>query len=48
MPNAIIIATHVDVINHMTLSRKERRDHVEQHKIEDRVRIPADREVLKF
>ena len=48
MPNATIIATHMDAINHMTLSRKELRDHVRQHKIEDRVRIPADGEVLKF
>ena len=48
MPNATIIATHMDAINHMTLSRKELRDHVKQHKIEDRVRIPADGEVLKF
>lgn len=48
MPNATIIATHMDAINHMTLSRKELRDHVKEHKIGDRVRIPADGEVLKF
>lgn len=48
MPNATIIASHMDAINHMTLSRKELRHHVKQHKIEDRVRIPEDGEVLKF
>lgn len=48
MPNATIIATHMDAINHMTLSRKELRDHVKEHKIGDRVRIPADGEVLTF
>ncbi|CAN7403229.1 MBL fold metallo-hydrolase [Massilia sp. LjRoot122] len=48
MPNATIIATHMDAINHMTLSRKELKEHVRQHGIQDRVRIPADGEVLKF
>lgn len=48
MPNATIIASHMDAINHMTLSRKELRDHVKQHGIGDRVRIPEDGEVLKF
>lgn len=47
-PNAIIIASHMDAINHMTLSRKELREHVEQHGIQDRVRIPADGETLEF
>ncbi|WP_307718608.1 MBL fold metallo-hydrolase [Massilia violaceinigra] len=48
MPNATIIATHMDAINHMTLSRKELREHVKQHGIGDRVRIPADGDILKF
>ncbi|NHZ89668.1 MBL fold metallo-hydrolase [Massilia sp. CCM 8733] len=48
MPNATIIAVHMDAINHMTLSRKDLRDHVKQHGIGDRVRIPADGEILKF
>lgn len=47
-PNAIIVASHMDAINHMTLSRKELREHVLQHGIQDRVRIPADGEILKF
>lgn len=48
MPNATIIAVHMDAINHMTLSRKDLKDHVKQHGIGDRVRIPADGEILKF
>lgn len=48
MPKATIVATHMDAINHMTLSRKELREHVKQHGIGDRVRVPDDGEVLKF
>ncbi|WBS02304.1 MBL fold metallo-hydrolase [Pseudoduganella sp. SL102] len=48
MPNATIVATHLDAINHMTLSRKELQEHVTQHGIQDRVRIPADGDILKF
>lgn len=48
MTNSTIIATHMDAINHMTLSRKELREHVKQHGIQDRVRVPADGEILTF
>ncbi len=48
MPGAIIVATHMDAINHMTLSRQELKEHVKQHGIGDRVRIPADGETLAF
>ena len=48
MPDATVIATHMEAINHMTLSRKELREHVRQHGIQDRVRIPADGEIVKF
>lgn len=48
MPNATIVTTHMDAINHMTLSRKDLKKHVKQHGIQDRVRIPADGEVMKF
>lgn len=47
-PNATIVASHMDAINHMTLSRKELKEHVRQHRIGNRVRIPADGEVLTF
>ena len=47
-PNATIIAVHMDAINHMTLSRKELREYVQQNGIRNRVLIPADGETLKF
>lgn len=48
MPAATVVATHMDAINHMSLSRKELKEYVKQHRIQDRVRIPADGEILKF
>lgn len=47
-PGATIVAVHMDAINHMTLSRADLRDYVEQNGIEDRVRIPVDGEILTF
>jgi len=47
-PNATVVATHMDAINHMTLSRKELQEFVQQHGIQESVRIPDDGEVLKF
>lgn len=47
-PGATIVAVHMDAINHMTLSRADLRDYVTQSGIEDRVRIPADGEILTF
>ncbi|HCE6543732.1 TPA: MBL fold metallo-hydrolase [Pseudomonas aeruginosa] len=47
-PKATIVASHMDAINHMTLSRKQLRDFVQQQGIEDRVRIPRDGESVKF
>lgn len=47
-PNAAIVAVHMDAVNHMSLSRKELRAFVDENKIQDRVRIPADGESMKF
>lgn len=47
-PQAVIVATHMEAINHMTLSRKALRDHVQQHGMQERVRIPADGETMHF
>lgn len=47
-PGAAIVATHMDAINHMTLSREVLRDHVRQNGLEDRVRVPADGETMAF
>ena len=43
-----IIAVHMDAVNHMSLSRQELADFVQQNKIQDRVRIPKDGESIKF
>ncbi|WP_108444215.1 MBL fold metallo-hydrolase [Halomonas denitrificans] len=47
-PNATIIAVHMDAVNHMTLSRDELADYVQEEGIEDHVVIPADGEVISF
>lgn len=47
-PEATVVAVHMDAINHMTLTRDQLRDYVEQNGIADRVQIPADGEILTF
>lgn len=47
-PNAAIVAVHMDVVNHMSLSRKALREFVQAQKIEKSVWIPEDGETLKF
>lgn len=47
-PNAAIIAVHMDAVNHMTLSRDELSDYVQEVGIQDHVSIPADGEVISF
>ncbi|SFU78074.1 MBL fold metallo-hydrolase [Halomonas korlensis] len=47
-PDATIIAVHMDAVNHMTLSRDELADYVQEAGIEDNVVIPADGEVISF
>ena len=48
VPNAAIVAVHMDTVNHMSLSRKELREFVQDQKIEKSVLIPEDGETLKF
>ncbi|MDR5858735.1 MBL fold metallo-hydrolase [Halomonas eurihalina] len=47
-PDATIITVHMDAVNHMTLSRNELADYVQEEGIEDHVVIPADGEVISF
>ena len=47
-PKAAIVAVHMDSVNHMSLSRKELREFVQDNKIQDRVMVPEDGEVMKF
>lgn len=48
VPNAAIVAVHMDVVNHMSLSRKVLREFVQEKKIQDRVMIPEDGESMTF
>lgn len=47
-PQADIVAVHMDAVNHMSLSRKELREFVNEQKIQDRVLVPEDGESMKF
>jgi L-ascorbate metabolism protein UlaG (beta-lactamase superfamily) len=47
-PNAAIVAVHMDSVNHMSLSRKELREFVQEKKIRNRVTIPEDGETMQF
>jgi L-ascorbate metabolism protein UlaG (beta-lactamase superfamily) len=47
-PKAAIVAVHMDSVNHMSLSRKELREFVQEKKIQDRVLIPEDGEAMQF
>lgn len=46
--DAAIVTTHMDAINHMTLSREMLREYVEQNGLGDRVLVPADGETMTF
>lgn len=47
LPNAKLIAVHMDAVNHMSVYRKDLRQFVEANKIQN-VAIPEDGEVVKF
>jgi len=48
VPDATVVATHMDAINHMRLSRKELKAYVQEKGIQERVEIPEDGATLKF
>ena len=48
VPDATVVAVHLDAVNHMGLSREELRRYVQEQGIKDRVEIPEDGEQLKF
>lgn len=48
VPDATVVAVHLDTINHMGLSREELRKYVQEKGIQDRVEIPEDGAQLKF
>ncbi|HCW52861.1 MAG TPA: hypothetical protein DG753_03785 [Clostridium sp.] len=47
-PNAQFLATHMEAVNHATLSRKELRKYSEEKGFSNRLAIPADGEVCEF
>ncbi len=47
-PDASIVATHMDAINHMFQTRKELREYVQEKNIQDRVEIPEDGAIVEF
>lgn len=47
-PDATVVATHMDAINHMALSREELKQYVKEHSIQDQVEIPEDGALLDF
>ncbi|CAK7033778.1 MAG: hypothetical protein DESF_01417 [Desulfovibrio sp.] len=47
-PDAAIIASHLDAVNHARIGREEIRHFVEKQKLFDRVYIPEDGEALSF
>ena len=48
LPDADIVAVHMDAVNHMTLSREELAEFVQSEGIDEQVLIPADGESLSF
>lgn len=48
LPDAMIIAVHMEAINHCVLTRRELADYVKTLGIADKVIIPADGEVIKL
>jgi L-ascorbate metabolism protein UlaG (beta-lactamase superfamily) len=48
MPNATVIAVHMEAIDHCLLSRKELEDYIESEGLSERIRIPADGERIEL
>ncbi|HBP30778.1 MAG TPA: hypothetical protein DD666_15325 [Advenella kashmirensis] len=47
-PQATIVATHMDAINHMAQTRKELKAYAQEKGIQDRVQIPEDGATVQF
>ncbi|RKR64658.1 L-ascorbate metabolism protein UlaG (beta-lactamase superfamily) [Yokenella regensburgei] len=48
LPHAMVIASHMEAVNHCILSRDELRAYAAAEQIEQHVRVPADGETLTF
>ena len=47
-PQATLIASHMEAVNHAVLSRKELRDYLAEHGMADRVRVPEDGDMISL
>jgi hypothetical protein len=48
VPGATLVASHMEAVNHATLSRQALRGFLAANAMTDRVRVPNDGEVLEF
>jgi L-ascorbate metabolism protein UlaG (beta-lactamase superfamily) len=48
LPDATVVAVHMEAINHCPLTRKELEDYLKSEGLSDRVHIPADGEAIEF
>lgn len=47
-PQATLIASHMEAVNHAVLSRKELRDYLAEYGMADRVRVPEDGDMISL
>lgn len=47
-PNAKFLATHMEGVNHLMVSRKDLSDYAKENRFDDRLSIPADGETCEF
>lgn len=47
-PDAILIASHMEAVNHWALSRQELQDFAKKNGFADKLKVPADGETLEF
>ncbi|MGE3774858.1 MAG: MBL fold metallo-hydrolase [Gammaproteobacteria bacterium] len=45
-PDATIVASHMEAVNHATLTRSALRRYLSEHRLDERVRVPEDGETL--
>ncbi|WP_312278826.1 MBL fold metallo-hydrolase [Kosakonia cowanii] len=48
LPDAVVVASHLEAINHCLLTRSEIREFIQQKGIQNSVRVPEDGETLVF
>lgn len=46
LPNSMIISTHMEGVNHWSVSRNELKEFAKKHKFADKIQIPLDGEII--